>query len=245
MHAEAIVTTGMAPAEVNRVPEALPGDGAALYALVWKHFIAAHMTPAQERITGARILVGATVGSAYPLELRATAAHLYFDGWRRVLPIPNADNPTLPHLVEGNTPRFVQFAIETVTSEPPHHFTRAGLVGALTEVGLTVDEAVSAVETLIAAEYLSGDDALTHTERGRAASAWLTEIFSDLTSPTYAAELRTEIALIASGEREWLDVLRGFWSQFGEALHPAPAVAQAEPASTTHKPIVLRPVEEG
>jgi DNA topoisomerase-1 len=243
LNAEAVVTVGIAPADVNHLPEALPGDGAAIYGLIWKHFIAAHTTPAQERVNGARILVGATVGKPYPLELRATAAQPYFDGWRRVLPIPHTDEPTLPHLTEGEAPRFVQVAVETITNEPPPRFTRAALVGALTEIGLTVDEAVGAIEMLFTAEYVSGDDALALTERGRAMSAWLTETFGELTSSTVAAELRSDIARVASGERERLDVLRAFWSRFGAALRPASPVAQAEPVST-HKPIVLRPVEE-
>ncbi len=96
-------TTGIAPADVSRTPEALPGDGAAVYALIWKHFIAAHMPPAQDKLMGARILVGASKDKPYPLELRATAALLYFDGWKRVLPSDRQD-AVLPILPEGALP---------------------------------------------------------------------------------------------------------------------------------------------
>ncbi|MDX2159880.1 MAG: DNA topoisomerase [bacterium] len=238
-----VVIAGIAPADVNRLPEDLPGDGAALYALVWKYFIAAHMAPAQERITGARILVGATMGKPYPLELRGTAARLYFDGWRRVLPIPNAVAPTLPSLVEGGTLQAGEIVVESITSEPLPSFTRAALVNALVDTGLSLEHAVTAVEGLLTAQYVSGDERLTLTENGRVLAQYLSDEFDELTSPACAAQLQADIAHIASGEGERLDVLRAFWLRFGEALRPVSAPPE-NIAPAAHKPIVLRPVEE-
>jgi len=236
---DVIVTSGIAPTDVNRIPEDLPGDGAALYALVWKHFIVAHMTPVQERITAARILVGASQGKPYPLELRAMAVLPYFDGWRRVLPTP-ANDETLPLLKEGETLAIQQIVIDTVTGEPPLSFTRTALAGALVDIGLTVQDASGAVEGLVTAAYVSGDDTLTLTENGRAVAQYLTESFDDLTSPGCAAGLAADLERIASGERERLDVLHTFWSRFAEALRPIPVPR----AIAEHKPIVLRPAEE-
>jgi DNA topoisomerase-1 len=244
LNADAVVTAGIAPADVTRLPESLPGDGAALYALVWQYFIAAHMAAAQEKITGARILVGATVGKPYPLELRTTAARLYFDGWRRLLSTLNADNPTLPIFVEGGALQAAEVVVETVTSEPPRNFTRSALIGTLIDTTLSVEQAVRAVEGLLGADYMSGDESLILTERGHMVSAYLADTFDDLTSPANAAELHADIARIASGERERLEVLRAFWSRFGEVLKPASNRVEASTPAAAHKPIVLRPVEE-
>jgi DNA topoisomerase-1 len=240
--AESPLTTGIAPADVNRVPEDLPGDGAAVYALVWKHFIGAHMPPAQDKLMGARILVGKAKDKPYPLELRATAVLVYFDGWKRVLPMADVDDPTLPRFVEGGTLQAAEVVIETVTSEPPRRFTYAGLVGALIETGLSVESAVTGVEGLLAAEYLSGDESLTLTDRGRIVSDYLVNTFDELTSPAYVAQLHAEIAHVASGERGRLEVLRAFWSRFGDTLLPSAPPESSAPAA--HKPIVLRPIEE-
>jgi DNA topoisomerase IA len=244
LNADAVVSVGVAPTDVNRLPEDLPGDGAAVYALVWKHFIAAHMSAAQEKIIGARILVGATVDKPYPVELRVTAARLYFDGWRRVLPMPNADAPTLPAFVEGGALHAAEVVVETVTSEPPPGFTRAALVGVLVDTGLSVECTVTAVEGLLAAEYLSGDERLTLNENGRVLAEYLAAAFDELTSPAYAAQLHAGLAQITLGERERLEVLRAFWSRFGEALKPESKKVEASTPAAAHKPIVLRPVEE-
>lgn len=242
---DAVVSAGVAPADVSRLPEDLPGDGAALYALVWKHFIAAHMSAAQEKLVGARILVGATVGKPYPLELRATAARLYFDGWRRVLPMSNEDDPTLPTFVEGGALQAAEIVVESIGSEPPRSFTRSTLINALVDTGLHVDDAVTVVERLLTAEYVSGDERLTLTESGRILSVWLAEAFDELTLPAYAAQLHADIARITSGENERLAVLRAFWSRFGEVLKPASNEVEPSAPAAAHKPIVLRPIEEG
>jgi len=237
---DVVVIERIAPTDVNRVPEDLPGDGAALYSLIWRSFIAAHITPAQERITATRILVGASQGKPYPLELRTTAKRLYFDGWRRVLPNA-ADDQTLPLLKEGETLAIQQIVTEMMTSEALSRYTLAALVGVLVESGLDVPSAVQVVETLHAAQHVTDESGtLALTESGNMLAAYLAEAFGELTSPSCAAELAADLERIALGERERLDVLRAFWSRFAQALRPIPVPR----AIAEHKPIVLRPVEE-
>lgn len=239
---DALVSSGIAPTDINRVPEDLPGDGMALYALIWKFFVAAHMPPAQERITGARILVGTASGTAYPLELRATATMLYADGWRRILPSTLKDT-ALPSLRQGDELHPAQINVDTVTGDPPERYTAASLIRALARFGTDEGAAVRALAALCAAEIMVAKDGhLTLTESGVTLAAYLTETFGNLTSPDYAAELNTELDRIASGERGRLDVLRAFWSCFGAALRPFSA-SPSHPAGE-HKPVVLRPVEE-
>jgi hypothetical protein len=73
-------------------------------------------------------------------------------------------------------------------------------------------------------------------------SDYLVNTFDELTSPAYVAQLHAEIAHVASGERGQLEVLRAFWSRFGDTLLPSAPPESSAPAA--HKPIVLHPVEE-
>ncbi|MBK8034681.1 MAG: hypothetical protein IPK17_35300 [Chloroflexi bacterium] len=232
-------TAGIAPADVSRAPESLPGDGAAVYALVWKHFIAAHMPPAQDKLMGARILVGVSKDKPYPLELRATAALLYFDGWKRVLPSDRQD-AVLPILPEGAALQPASITVEAVTSDAPVPFSDTGLVGTLVDSGVSVSAAVTVLTTLRTAGYVDGEGSLRLTEVGRTVVAYLAEHFGELTAPAFAREWAANLERIASGERQRADVLRAFWERFGATLRPVPAVRVA----AEHKPIVLRPVEE-
>jgi len=237
--AEPSSAIGIVPTDVNRTPEALPGDGAAVYALIWKHFIAAHMPPAQDKLMGARILVGISKDKLYPLKLRATAALLYFDGWKRVLPSDRQDE-VLPILPEGAVLQPVSITVEAVTSEALMPFTQAGLVGALVDGGVSIPTAVDALTGLRAAGNVDGETSLNLTEVGRTLAAYLAEHFGELTALAFAHEWAADVHRIASGERQRIEVLHAFWQRFGATLRPAPAVR----ASAEHKPIVLRPAEE-
>ncbi len=239
---DAIVSSGIAPTDVHRVPEDLPGDGVTLYALIWKSFVAAHMPPAQERIMGARILVGNASGNAYPLELRATATMLYADGWRRILPAAVKDAALLS-LGQGDELHPTQITVDTVTGEPPERYTATSLIRTLARFGTEQGAAVRALATPCASEIMvAKDGGPTLTENSVTLAAYLTETFGSLASRDYAAEVNTELDRIASGERERLDVLRAFWSRFGAALRPISA-SPLHPAGE-HKPVVLRPAEE-
>lgn len=236
------VTAEIAPTDVNREPEYLPGDGTSLYALIWLDFIAAHMPAAQKRIMSARVLVGATKGKPYPLEMRATAKMLYFDGWHRLVPSLDEDE-VLPFFPEGTTLRPKAITMEAVSNKSPGYFTAGSLVYALMSLGISAPSATHVIEQLQIASYTTVEgDRLMLTEAGRTAANDLIASFDDLTSPVYAAEINAEIAGIAAGERSRLEVLHTFWSRFGATLRP---VTLSSPHIVgEHKPVVLRPVEE-
>ena len=239
LNANTLLKGGIAPTDVSRVPEALPGDGASVYALIWKYFIAAHMTAAQTRLLGTRILVGATQGKRYPLEVRTVMSLPYFDGWRRVLPIATAD-AALPAFPDGETFQGAEVVIEPVTRAAPAPYTAMSLARSLVACGFSTPSAASAVDSLITAGYLTNDSELSVTDSGRRLSTYLTETFNELAYPLKVGELHADMIRIESGKETRLDVLRAFWSRFGDALRPAPVVR----AAVEHKPIVLRPVEE-
>lgn len=236
------VTAEIAPADINREPEYLPGDGTALYALIWLKFIAAHMPPAQKRIMSARVLVGATKGKPYPLELRATAQMLYFDGWHRLVPSIDEDE-VLPLLPEGTTLLPKAISMEAVINKPPAYFTEGLLVRVLMSLGISASSAAHVIEQLHTASCTTTEgDRLMLSEAGHATANYLVEAFDNLSSLTYAAEINAEIAGIAAGERSRLEVLHAFWSRFGATLRPA---APSSPRIVgEHKPVVLHPVEE-
>jgi DNA topoisomerase-1 len=239
---DTLVTAEIAPADINREPEYLPGDGTSLYALIWLDFIAAHMPAAQKRIMSARVLVGATQAKPYPLELRATAKMLYFDGWHRLVPTLDEDE-VLPFLPEGTMLLPKAISMESIIKARPAYFTEGLLVRALMSLGIPAPSAAHVIEQLHTASYTTVEgDHLMLTEAGRTAANDLIASFDDLTSPNYAAEIYAEIAGIAAGERSRLDVLDTFWSRFGATLRPA--VPSSLRIVGEHKPVVLHLVEE-
>lgn len=232
--------TGFMPTDVSRLPEALPGDGAAIYALIWQHFIAAHMAAAQTKLLGATLLVGRAPGQPYPLELRTLAALRYFDGWQRVLPTAFNDS-VLPILAHGQPLQPEQVSVERLSSAPPMPYDAVELVQTLIACGLPVRAAVDAVDQLRTGGYVEGEPLFNLTDVGRTVATYLGENFGEFITPAFACEWAAELERIASGERQRVDGLRVVWQRLGATLHPTP-IGRA--VALEHKPVVLRPAKE-
>ncbi|MBK9124419.1 MAG: hypothetical protein IPM16_15045 [Chloroflexi bacterium] len=212
---------GLSPVDIARVPEDQGGDGAALYGLIWRHFVASHMTSAQESITAARIRVGPVPDKKYPIELRATSRTTLFDGWTRVLKdrVQETADAWLPRLKEGVTLQLERVDTRQVTLPDVQPYTESTLVLALASAGMPMTEAVAAIAHLHSAGLLASvDGSQTLTEAGRSLTQRLVEHFDDLIGTTCAEELAADIERVAAGETSRADVLSAFWSRYGERL---------------------------
>jgi DNA topoisomerase-1 len=115
------------PTDVSYLPAEVDGDGAALYALVWKRFVASQMAAALYTVTDAIISAGKAVGQPFPLEFRAQGRRLLFDGFLKVYEEPNdegeegtEENTTLPPLKEGDLLKLVEPLVrQHQTRAPP------------------------------------------------------------------------------------------------------------------------------
>jgi DNA topoisomerase-1 len=131
------------PTDVNRLPQDVDGAGAALYALIWKRFVASQMSPALNTVTGAVIYAGKAQGQPFPLEFRAQGRSLLFDGFLKVYEEPadegedeNEETGTLPPLKENQSLKLVAPQVEDHQTRAPARYTEAALVQALEQRGI-------------------------------------------------------------------------------------------------------------
>ena len=127
-----IQSASLYPSEIDRLPEQLPGDGAALYSLIWHRFVASLMSAAQARQTAARILVGTSPSKPFPLEFRAQAQQILFEGWRRAAP-NETDAETaavFPNLADGSPVTLKAVQIEEALTAPLPRMTPSALMTA-------------------------------------------------------------------------------------------------------------------
>ncbi len=131
------------PTDVNRLPKDVAGDGAALYALIWKRFIASQMSSALYTVTGAVIYAGKAPGQPFPLEFRAQGRSLLFDGFLKVYEEPadegeegNEETGTLPPLKDNQPIQLVVPQVEDHQTRAPARYTEAALVQALEQRGI-------------------------------------------------------------------------------------------------------------
>jgi DNA topoisomerase-1 len=131
------------PTDVNRLSQEIEGDGAALYALIWKRFIASQMSPALYTVTGAVIYAGKAQGQPFPMEFRAQGRSLLFDGFLKVYEEPtdegedgDEETGTLPPLKDNQLLKLHAPQVEEHLTRSPARYTEAALVQALEQRGI-------------------------------------------------------------------------------------------------------------
>jgi DNA topoisomerase-1 len=242
------------PTDVNRLPQEVEGDGAALYALIWKRFVASQMSPALYTVTGAVIYAGKVQGQAFPMEFRAQGRSLLFDGFLKVYEEPadegeteDEDNGTLPPLKDNQLLKLVAPLVEDHQTRVPARYTEAALVQALEQRGIGRPSTyASMVKTVKDKGYVkSVQKRLVPTENGITLCNFLTAHFADVLAYDYTARLEESLDRIAAGDTTRLAVLRTFWDGFNPQVGKAAEYALAQvKARHTPKPLMLRPAEE-
>jgi DNA topoisomerase I len=131
------------PTDVSKLPGENPdGDGAKLYALIWRRFVASQMTPARYTVTGALIHAGQAREKPFPLVFKASGRELIFDGFLRVYEEPEdvdveADEVgIMPALKEGQPLQLVDLPVDESQTRPSSRFSEAALVQALEKRGV-------------------------------------------------------------------------------------------------------------
>jgi DNA topoisomerase-1 len=242
------------PTDVNRLPQDVEGDGAALYALIWKRFVASQMSPALYTVTGAVIYAGKTQGQPFPMEFRAQGHALLFDGFLKVYEEPaddgeisEEDNQALPPLKDNQHIQLVAPQVEEHQTRAPARYTEAALVQALEQRGIGRPSTyASMVKTVKEKGYVKvSQKRLIPTENGIALCDFLTAHFADVLAYDYTGRLEDQLDRVAAGNSTRLDVLQAFWDGFNPQLSRAAefAVAQVK-ARHMPKPLLLHPVEE-
>jgi DNA topoisomerase-1 len=239
------------PTDVNRLPDDVEGDGAVLYALIWRRFVASQMSPAIYTVTGAQVYAGKQVEQPFPLEFRAQGRTLQFDGFLKVYEEPTdedddplSDSP-LPDLHEGQMLTLVAPQIAEHQTRAPARYTEAALIATLERQGVGRP---STYATMLKTVKERGYVRLTQkrfvpTDDGLRLCDFLTAHFAEAVAVDYTARLEAQLDAVASGERTRLAVLRDFWAAFQPQLQAAAAAAVPPAAVPNPRPLILHPLE--
>lgn len=244
------------PTDLSRMPTPpdTDGDGAALYALIWKRFIASQMAPALYNLKRLMIYAGKRHGHPYPVEFRAQQRSLLFDGFLKLYEEPAEDDDTnenenadpLPHLTEGQPLKLVETLIEEHQTRAPARYTEAALVQALEQHGIGRPSTyASMVRTLKEKGYVKlNQKRLVPTPNGIALCDFLTSHFAEVLAVDYTARLEAQLDQITTGETTRLDVLQHFWTAFQPQLKEAADLVLFQlKGRHAAKPLTLHPVQ--
>jgi DNA topoisomerase-1 len=209
---EAIRPTDLSrtPAQVRR---SLKPDQLKLYTLIWRRTLASQMPPA--RYEGTRVDI-----EADGYLLRANGRRLLFDGYLRAYQEgtdqPEREISPLPDIHEGEELKLLGLDANQHFTEPPPRFTEASLVKTLEEHGIGRPSTYApTISTLLERKYVRREQrALVPEDVAFTVTDFLKEHFADIVDTGFTARIELDLDKIASGEAEWVPVVKEFFDPF-------------------------------
>ena len=227
------------PTSPSRTPESLRGvlnaDQLRVYTLIWQRFIASQLEDA--RYATVAVDIDAREGGESRGTFRANARQLVFAGHLAVYGAATGEESEsedeeeavarLPELANGDTLERRSVDAEQHFTEPPPRYTEATLVRTLEERGIGRPSTYATiVQTVLNRAYVKKEGrALVPQELGFVVNDLLVEHMDRYVAVPFTSELEEELDDIATGEREYGDVVRGFWEPFNAELEKAKETA--------------------
>jgi DNA topoisomerase-1 len=229
------------PSSALRTPDSvrkfLTEEQARLYQLVWSRAVASQMTPARFKATSVDVGVGR-------LGLKATGSVLVFAGHLRAYGETDEERSSrLPPLEVGQKLRLVDLHPEQHFTQPPPRYTEATLVKAMEELGIGRPSTYATIiSTITGRDYVSRDGGrLVPTDLGMVVSRLLVRMFPDIFEVGFTRRMEEELDRVETGEDEWHQVMRDFYTPFKVDLDRAAADKKALRASLEEKTDIVCP----
>ncbi|MCI0401377.1 MAG: type I DNA topoisomerase [Gammaproteobacteria bacterium] len=212
------------PTSVRRTPDQLKSqltsDQLKLYALIWRRTVACQMIHAT--IDTMSIDLACGEGNIF----RATGSTVVDPGFMMVYQEggqdvkAQAEESMLPQLNVGDELELVAIRPEQHFTESPPRYTEATLVKSLEEYGIGRPSTyASIISTLQQREYVKLEKRrFRPTDIGRIVNRFLTEHFRDYVDYNFTARLEDELDAVSRGEKQWVPLLKEFWTTFKQLL---------------------------
>ncbi|HSK00839.1 MAG TPA: type I DNA topoisomerase [Kofleriaceae bacterium] len=199
-----------------------------LYTLIWQRFVASQMVPAVYDATTVDIDRGAA-------QLRATGQVLKFAGYTKVYEVAETDDAKaeaaesadrlLPPLEVGDAIVLESVRPEQHFTQPPPRFSEASLVKELEERGIGRPSTYATImSTIVDRGYVEKDAGrFRPTDLGALVNGLLVESFPEIVSSDFTAKMESDLDKIEEGQRDWRELLGGFYGPFKDELEKARA----------------------
>lgn len=194
-------------------------DAQRLYDLIWRQFVSCQMNPAE-------YLSSTITVEAANVELKARGRTLVFDGFTRVRGANKQDDDVLlPQVKVGEELKLVKLDPSQHFTKPPARFTEASLVKELEKKGIGRPSTYAAIiSTIQDRGYVKLENKRLYAEKmGDIVTDRLSENFSNLMDYAFTADLEGQLDKVATGERDWKNVLDSFYTDFKGKLEHAQA----------------------
>jgi len=211
------------PSAVAVTAESLGGveaDARKLYRLIWQHFVACQMPPAE--YLSSRVTV-----AAGDYRLRVNGRVVTFDGFQRVLPpvARKEEDRQLPDLRPEQKLALLKLDPKQHFTKPPPRYSEAALVKELEKRGIGRPSTyASIISTIQERGYVRLEKRRFYAEKiGEVVTDRLVDSFADLLDYGFTARMEEQLDEIADGRADWKGTLDRFYAGFSAALTTAGA----------------------
>lgn len=205
------------PTDVNHTPEAvkqyLDDRQFKLYDLIWRRLVASQMAEAEFEATTVDI-------GAKNYLFRATGSVITFEGFLKVSPGDSKDIK-LPPLTEKEILDLIKLHLDQHFTEPPARYTEASLIKAMEAEGIGRPSTYApTISTIVDRGYVekNQDRRFAPTQTGELVNKVLVEHFPQIVDLKFTAQMEKELDEIAQGQREWVPVIKDFYTPFKKNL---------------------------
>jgi len=203
-----------------------------LYELIWKRMVASQMSAALADNTTLDIEARCPESKTDYL-FRASSSVVKFPGFMILYTEGKDENEKeaqksslLPQMERGNELELLGLFPEQHFTQPPPHFTEATLVKMLEQWGIGRPSTYAPIlSTIQDRGYVAkANGSFQPTELGLVVNDLLSQYFSDIINIKFTAQMEDELDEIAHDNRDWVQLVRDFYTPFEESLKNASRV---------------------
>ena len=219
---------GIRPTDINYTPESimefLDKDQFKLYNLIWQRFLVSQLA-AMKYEQFEYIL------EKDKIEYRGTINKIIFDGYYKVFKededLPIGD---FPEIKEGDKFTLDKLDIKEDYTKPPARLTESSLVKTLEAEGIGRPSTyASIIDTLKKREYVElQNKSFVPTEIGYEVKTQLDKFFPNIMNIKFTAKLEDELDEVDSGDKNWIDLLKTFYTELQKYEEKCKSVVEEE-----------------
>lgn len=200
--------------EPDKIKKELTPDQYKLYKLIWERFMISQLAPMEYEQFEIILENG-------DYQFRGTLNKITFDGYYKVFKdeeeLPLGE---FPMINEGDFLKLKKLNIKEDWTKAPSRLTESSLVKKLEADGIGRPSTyASIIETLKKREYvLIEGKSFVPTELGYEIKTILEKNFKDIMDVKFTASLEDGLDLVEEGERDWIEILKDFYSKLSKDL---------------------------
>jgi DNA topoisomerase I len=221
---EAIRPTNLATNEQN-VEASLGRDFAKLYNLIYKRALATQMSDAiflSTKVEASTFAKATADKQGKKYDFNASGRVMKFDGFLKLWFYEDPEQ-LIPDLTKDEVLNIVEINISQHSTTPPPRYNEGSLISSLEKHGIGRPSTYAPIISTISERYYveKDENRFKPTEIGILVNDFLVKNFGEIDDIPFTAKMEDELDEVASGNKDWVPVIRDFYGPLEKGIKEA------------------------